>query len=191
MTTETDICNLALDLLKEGPITSLEEDRPIARWFKRNFAIARDGILKRANWNHATRRAVLSAESNPPAFGWTYGFVLPPECIRVIPLTHDGSDEGVEIPHAVEDGRVLTDACGPLPVRYIYRSTNYDAYSPECIELIAARLAAKCGHFLTGKTSYIQIAKATYDEAWRDAWALDSMEGTVPRSADDEWINSR
>ena len=70
--TETDICNMALDILKEAPISSLTDVRPIASWLNRNFATQRDAALSLANWNFALTRTTLAADATAPAFGWDY-----------------------------------------------------------------------------------------------------------------------
>jgi len=191
MTTETDICNLALDILKEAPITSIEDNRPIAMWCKRNFAVSRDSVLSRADWNFALKRASIPADSTPPEFGWAKSYTLPSDCLRLIPLTTCGHYEGVPIPHEVEGGRVLTDHAGPLRVRFVARIENYNRYPPIFIEALAGYLAMKCAHWLTGKQGYQQIAQGLFEEAIRNAWLVDAIEGTSPRAADDEWVNQR
>lgn len=178
-------------MLKEAPITSLDETRPIAMWCKRNFATTRDGLLERADWNFALQRYALSADSSAPAFGWTYQYTLPPECLRVIPLTGDGVFEGVPIPHEVEGRKILTDMSAPLKVRLVTRSENYDAYPASFVEALSARLATKMAHWLTGKSNYVQIAQGLYKEAMDAAWASDAIQGTVPRAADEQWTATR
>jgi hypothetical protein len=189
--TETDICNMALDILKEKPIASIEDARPTAEWFKRNFDVTRDACLAVANWNFATRRINIAADAVAPAFGWARAYTLPTDCLRVIPLTHDGSSEGRPVRHVVEGGAILTDAAGPLPVRFVARVVNYDTYSALFVETLSGRLAFKMAHWLTGKTSYQQIAKGIYDQAMSDAWLTDAIEGDQPRPADNDWIDAR
>lgn len=191
MTSATDIANQALDLLVEAPVSSLEDQRPIGKWLKRNFAVTRDSVLERANWNFALRRKAIPADSAAPAFGWSYAYSLPGECLRVLPLTHDGTSEGYPVNHEIEDRKIFTNLGGPLRVRYVFRNENYGVY-PACFqEAVAGRLAMKMAHFLTGKSSYVQIAQAMYDDAIRTAWLTDAIEGTSPRAADDEWIRAR
>lgn len=191
MTTETDIANMALDILKEAPITSIDDARPIAMWMKRNFAVTRDAELEKAEWNFALRRKSLPADSTAPEFGWRNAFTLPSECIRVIPLTADGTAEGTPVPHEIEDGRILTDMPAPLRVRYVYRSTDYSRYPATFTMALAARLAMGMAHWLTGKSNFAQIAANAYQEAKRDAWLSDAVQGTTPRAADDEWVDAR
>jgi hypothetical protein len=188
---ETQICNLALDILKEAPISSLQEERPIARWCNRNFATQRDAALSKANWNFAMKRQNIAADAAAPAFGWDYSYTLPAGCVRLLPLTLEGSDEGSPVAHVVEGGKLLTNMAGPLKVRFVNRATNYDAYHPLFVDYLSARLARRMAHWLTGKSSYLQIASALMDQAWNDAWAADAMEGDTPRAADNGWIEGR
>lgn len=191
MTTETDICNLALDILKEAPIGSINDARPIAEWCKRNFAVSRDSLLSRADWNFAMKRASIPADSDKPAFGWARSYTLPADCIRLVPLTACGNYEGTPIPHEVENGKVLTNATGPLKVRYVGRTEDYARYPACFVEALSAYMAMKAAHWVTGKQGYQQIAQALFSEAMSNAWLVDAIEGTSPRAADNEWVDQR
>lgn len=189
--TETDICNMALDLLKEAPITSIDDDWPVALWLKRNFATCRDGALTLANWNFAMRRESISADATAPEFGWSYRYLLPPECLRLVPLTYGGLSEGKPIPHEVEGGYILTNQTGPLPIRFVERTVDYDRYHPMFVEVLSARLGFRMAHWLTGKTSYQKVCADILRQALSDAWSVDAIEGDMPRPADDDWIDAR
>lgn len=191
MTSATDICNLALDLLKEAPITSLSQDRPIARWMNRNFAVTRDSVLSKADWNCAIKRTTLPADGTAPEFGWTYRYQRPSDCLRIIPLTYDGYPEGTPIKHKIEGNYILTDQSGPLKVRYVSRFEEYDSYPAPLIEAISAALAGKAAHWLTGKSNYVQIARQSYKDAMDDAWLVDAIEGLPDEAADNEWVAAR
>lgn len=190
--TPTDICNQALDILKETEITDLESDnRAIVRWMRRNFDTSRDSLLSRYDWNFALQRVVLAASQDRPAFGWSYAFTIPHDCLRVLPVTVCGHSEGMPIRHELEGAHILTDAHGPLNVRYVRRTEDYDRYPASFIEALAAYIAMKCGHWVTGKVSYVQVAQGLYREAIDVAWRIDAIEGTSPRAADDDWVAMR
>lgn len=190
--TPTDICNLALDIMKEAEITNLENDnRPIVRWMKRNFDISRDSLLSRYDWNFALGRALLAENSDKPAFGWAHKYTSPADALRILPLTTCGKSEGTPIRHEVEGPFILTDAPGPIRCRYIFRNEDYDRYPPVFVEALASYLAMKCGHWVTGKVSYVQIAQGMHREAIDNAWRVDAIEGTAPRAADNEWVQQR
>lgn len=191
MTTETDIANMALDMLQESPISSFNDGRPVANWFKRNFAITRDGLLSEAEWNSCMKRDSLAADASAPAFGWDHSYTLPSDCLRLVPLTVDGEAEGSPIPHTVEGGKVLTHENAPLKIRYIYRNENYTSWPAPLVETLAARLALKLSHRLTGKASFVQIAKDSQKDAFNRAWLVDAVEGTTARAADADYTEAR
>lgn len=189
--TPTDICNMALDILKEAPLSSIDEDHPVANWCRRNFAVSRDSLLARADWNFAMKRASLAKDASAPAFGWKHSFTVPSDCLRIVPLTHNGLSEGTPIPHEIEGGKIFTDALGPLKVRYVARTEDYARYPAVFVEALSAYLASKAAHWITGKQGYQQIALQMFSESMRNAWLVDAIEGTAPRAADNEWISQR
>jgi hypothetical protein len=188
--TPTDISNMALDILKEAPISDISDGRPISNWLNRNFATTRDALLERADWNFAMVRQSVASDSDTP-IGWSYAYSLPADCIRVCPLTYLGQTEGRLVQHEVERRRILTNAPSPIYIRYVSRSEDYDAYPATFVEALAARLAMKMAHWLTGKSNFASIAENMYKDAMNSAWLSDAMQGTSPRAADDEWVDAR
>ncbi len=58
--TVTDICNLALDILKEAPIAAFDTDTTaVARWMRRNYAETRDAELREHPWRFAIKRRTI------------------------------------------------------------------------------------------------------------------------------------
>lgn len=189
--TEIEIANMALDMLHEGPITSLTENRPAARWFARNMTPTRDALLESTDWDFARRRVMLAQDAEKPTFFWQYAYTLPLDCVRLLPVTADGSVHGRPIKHEREGRRVLCNLSGPLKVRYIRAEPISGAWPATAREALAARLATKLAHTLTGKSSYAEIAQNLYGEAIRNAHMSNAVQGTEPMPADDEWLDAR
>lgn len=190
VTDETGICNLALDLLAEAPIASLADDRRIARWCARNYATARDSLLRKAPWRFAIKLAEL-AEGTPPAFGFARGYDLPADCLRPLPLTVSGEPEGAIVPSEVVGAEIHTDAAPPLRLRYIFRNENVATYPADFTEALSAVLAMKMAHWLTGKSGYFRIAQDVWREALQNAVLADAIEGTIPEPDATAWIAER
>lgn len=190
VTDATDICNLALDLLAEAPIADLSEDRRIARWCDRNYDTARDSLLRKAPWRFAVRLAELSA-ATPPIFGWTYAYALPADCLRPLPLTVNGAPNGAIIQSEVIGQRLETDAPAPVRLRYIGRITDVTTYPADFAEALAAALAMKMAHWLTGKTGYQDIALQSYREALNNAVLTDAIDGTIAEPDASHWLAER
>lgn len=180
--TETGLCNLALDILHEGPISSIDDDEPNARRFKRSFDALRDAFLATHPWNFAIRRAELAANADAPFFGWDYKYLLPGDCLRLLPLKEEGRLHGAYIAHEVEGGFVLTDAKPPLQIRYVRRVETVGQWSPLAITAFASFLAANLAHAVTGKASYARFAADRFDEELKRARRSDGLEGSLARA---------
>jgi hypothetical protein len=195
MTSKTAIMNGALDLLEEDPLLSPDDDRAAARWLNRNYAMVRDGLLRSHPWNFALWRASLAAlassDASAPAWGWTYGYQQPTDCLRVIPLTRSGYANSPPIPHTIEGRMIFTDTSGPLKIRYIRRiedETQFDALFTQAFQ---ATLAFRAASLITGKQSYAQALREAAREAVEAAKDADVQEGSANTVIDDDWVNGR
>jgi len=187
----TALCNLALDYLDEAPLTSIDEGTSVARWFKRNFWPLVDGLTRKHPWNFALARVLLPANSTSPPFGWAYAYTLPSDCLRVLPLSDDGIDAGSPIAFKVEKADIVTDRPPPLALRYIARTRNPGLFDNQFCDALAALLAQKAAHFITGKQSYAQAMAQMYQGLLNDAQMIDALEGTPDGPLDDDWLNAR
>ena len=180
--TETGLCNLALDMLHEGPISSIDDDEPNARRFKRSFDALRDAFLASHPWNFAVRRTALASSADKPFFGWDYRYLLPGDCLRLLPLREGGGFQGAHIAHEVEDGHILTDAPPPLRIRYVRRVEAVGQWSPLAVTAFAAFLAANMAHAVTGKASYARFAADRFEEELKRAKRNDGLESAIARA---------
>lgn len=81
-TTDTELCNQALILLGETPLTSLSDDLSDPAKICRNaYPTLRDGVLSSYPWRFGLKRAELSRDATTPyaAGRWRYSFLLPPD----------------------------------------------------------------------------------------------------------------
>jgi hypothetical protein len=159
---ETDIFDLVLDLLKEQPISSASQNSAPAKWLRRNFGQQRDYLLSRYHWKFAMKRAFLASDPDPPEWGWEARYRMPPDILRMLPLTVDGSWEGTPIEYEEENGFLLCNVKGGLRLRYIGRIENTGLFTNDFIELLSIRLAMKLAHWLTGKQSFMDSLRELY-----------------------------
>ncbi len=178
------ICNRALDLLGADPILSLDDSSKSGRLCARNFAAARDAVLRAYPWNGAMKRARLAALVETPAWGYAAQYQLPSDCLRILRL-----DDMGETPWRIEGRRILTDAGAPLNVLYIARTDDID--DPLLADAIAARLATDIGYAITGNASGQQAAWQLYTAKLAEARAIDAQEGTPDAFTADQWLESR
>ena len=174
------IWNAAVDLLKEAPIDNVTDDRPMAKWLSRNYDQKRDYLLERLNWKFAMKRAAIAASTEVPAWGWSYRYPLPDDCLKVIPPTYDGTFMGKPIPYEIEsdvNGRtaIMTDVQAPLRIRYIRRVTVEGQFSNGFCELFAARLAAEMCHWVSGKASLLDLMLKREREIMNDVKSTEAF----------------
>jgi hypothetical protein len=124
----TRIANRAfVHLGQNRRINSLDDTIPAAQLVKAVWDDARDATLSLHPWNFAIKRQMLERDTEKsPEFGWLYQFRLPTDCLRWLPPSIDDPNyiEAVE-----EDGFLLSNDLGPIPVRFIYRNEDITRWS--------------------------------------------------------------
>ena len=124
-------------------------------------------------------------------YGWAYRYPIPNDCIRMLPVRQDGEFEGRLIKHEIEERYILTDTATSLKVRYISEFSDASRFDPLFKEALAARMASKLAHWLTGKMGAVEIMGRAYNTAIEKARLADSLEGSDERPADDDVIDQR
>ena len=188
---ETQIYNAVLDRLSEESVLSTGDEKSVARWLNRNYPLQRDVLLQRHTWNFAQARRSLAASTTKPAFEWQYQYLIPEDCIRVLPITSDGRRNSPPIAYVVEGVNILTNKAPPLPVRYIFRQTDPATFTPVFVDLLVQILAANFAYWITGKASFAKQLTDFSTGAFLEAARIDSLEGLPEEPYDDEIIMVR
>lgn len=161
---ETEIANMALGVLTESPIDSLDEDIAAARLVRLHFDNTREAELKKRAWVFATQSATVAPIDSADLY-WPYSYALPADCLRVLPLMQ--SD--VEIDWQVKGGAVLTRWGGSRAIDYIANLVDPNDWDALFNDVLAAAIAIKIAHPLTGKTTMVDVARQVYKDAVREA----------------------
>ncbi|WP_024337983.1 hypothetical protein [Bradyrhizobium japonicum] len=196
--TVEDLANMALGILVEAPIDSLDDNTKAARLLNLHYETTRQSELMKNAWSFAIFRVELDPEADAPTGDvYGYGYSVPDDALRVLPLTDTGEAEGARIPFKHEGGLLLTNYSGPRLVRYIANLTDPADWDPLFVEALAARLAMKIAMPLTNKPSVLQGAQVVYNEAISEARRINSIvassAATVPSWAQQrgDWSDVR
>lgn len=183
-----EVCNDALDRVGAAPILSLDDNSVSGRLCARNFPLVRDHVLSVYPWNSTTARASLAASLPAPPFGFANRYPLPADCLRVLGI-EDEID--LAIRWRVEGREVLTDAGGPLLLRYSARA-DVGLWSPALGDAVAVRMAARMAFALTGNATLAGNLTALADSALREARRLDAIEASQDDAlTTDDWLRAR
>lgn len=140
---QTAICNVALAKLgSRERISSIDDGTDNANQMRDVWGMALESTLSAHPWNPATRRRMLDRETAAPEVSdYLYQYKLaslPDGFLRWLPPDRDDEHyfEAEE-----EDGFLLSNDEGPLPVRYIYKNEDLTRWSPLMREAMANRMA--------------------------------------------------
>ena len=109
MATQVEICNLALIRIGQSKIVKMYEDSKAAILLNDIWNLIVDEVLRDHTWNFAIRREQITAEVTAPAWGFTYEYLQPVDCLRVL-----GIDDNLEISYRVEELSIFTDEDSPI-----------------------------------------------------------------------------
>ena len=96
MASVVQICNSALNQLGASSITALTENSKNARICNERYETVRDAVYRSHPWNCLVKRVQLAQDSDTPAWGFTYQYTLPSDCLRVLQIKDYSSDYKIE-----------------------------------------------------------------------------------------------
>lgn len=199
MAADTDIVNVALTLLGESRISSIDDDIKPAREAKAIFDICRDALLSGYNWSFAKARVQLSAMADAPEFGWDYQYQLPPDCVRIISIgeyyvgaadltDYRGSDTSA---FTIEGKRILTNLGAPLYLQYVKSVTDTGQFDASFTKTFAAQLAMDLAEALTQSDTKRDRAEVAFKREINLAIRSNAIQLPPVKLPDDEWLRSR
>ena len=157
MISETDIANLALNLLCEKPIADINDNTDtVARTVKVVYAQERNKLLERCQWSFATKMTTISKLAEAPVYKWSAYYQLPSDFIRLIEI--DRVDAWLPKEYFDIHGRKLclnrtesTDEnADTVDIEYIFRQEDSTLYTPLFCDALAYAVASRVARPLTG-----------------------------------------
>ena len=191
-----DIVNQALSALGEARITSLSDPGDAAGLARSLYESVRDAEISRYSWNFARDRVMLPLSNDTPAFGWTYQYQLPSDCLRVLeagPWPAVLMDDYIAAENRawlVEGRNLLTNQGPPLNLVFLRRVEDPTFYPPAFVEVLAAKLAVRMCERRGGSNSKRELAWKEYDLALKQAKRIDAIQLPPQRPADGEWLQA-
>ena len=170
MASTVDICNGALNQLGATTILSLTEDSKNARLCNSRYTQVRDALFRTHPWNCLQTRLELAAATDTPAWGFSYAYTLPANCLRLLRVLDYDSNYKVE-------GRKILSNASTMKILYISRVTDPNEYDELLRETLSAALGADIAYAVTSNNTTSQNMILSYQEKLKDARFVDSTEG--------------
>ncbi len=183
-----DICNLALDDLKQSPIRSITT--PVSTTEQicaRNYDAARRESLFAHPWKFAIKRIQLTPDpSAAPLFGYLYAYKLPTDYIRMITVGNDyigDLRQQVEIEDnylLAQSGDVVFDGT-TKDVRYLRDVADVTKFSPGFVTYLRLKLAIRMSNKFNISAQIKQGIKDDFKDAETEAKAVNGQESRIKR----------
>lgn len=177
---DVDVANMALTLLGEQAILSLDDETDAARALKRLYTIALDAALRDHKWNFAQLRRALARHQTSPSFEYDYQYTLPtdPYCLRVLETSLD-SDQAWRIETyktASEQSRVIVTDATSLSILYLARLTDPVLWDALFTDAFCVDLAYRASFAITRNATLTKTLQGEKELAWRKARSKNGQE---------------
>lgn len=183
VSSDVEICNQALLLLREDTINSFDEGTPRAKLAEGFYSSSRDALLRMHPWNFAVKRILLAPDAEAPAWGYSAAFTIPLECLRIIEV--NGITD-----YKIEGRKILCDSTG-LSIKYVFRNEDVNEYDALFIDALAAYLAFKMAPALTGSNDTKKFMFDTFKSILPMAKNIDAQEEPQDTIGDFPFIDVR
>ncbi len=171
MSTKLEIYNLAILILGEIPIDSLNNTGKACQLLNAVYDTVRRSLLRDHPWNFALKRVNLSSSGYTPDWGYSNQFNLPSDCLRLIDVESTDS-------YRIE-GQVILANDTSINILYIYENTNESQYDTKFVELLAHALAAKICFNITANATREKELTLVYREMLAAAKTIDGQEDSI------------
>lgn len=195
MSSDVEICNLALRYLGLGTIASLDENRREAKDCKLFYSTARDAVLRDHAWNFAQKRRGLAGIAMPADYDGKYllAYVYPADCLkaRKVVISGGSADQDFEVMRAPTGEKIILTNADPAVLLYTMTVADPNWFDADFIEALALKLASKLARPLTQSAQAEQAMATLYVNALNGAKTADSKEGEPEDIPDIPWIKAR
>lgn len=187
-TSPLDICNLALDDLKQRPIKSIDTPVSDTEYIcARNYDNTRREALFAHPWKFAIKRIQLTPNPNTvPLFGYAYAYDLPNDYIRMISV---GDDYYGNLTHEreIENNQILSSADDAvfdgttIDVRYMQDVTDVTKFSPGFVTYLRLLLAIRMSNKFSTSAVIKKGIMDDFEEVQTAAKAVNGQENRIKR----------
>lgn len=193
LTTEEQICNMALSYIGADTVTDIDTDGSTrADLCALHYPVVRDTVLSEREWTFAVEHNILDTPDVTPPTNpeWGQRFPVAATTLRVLtvhPPTDVASDflteavlQSSQIAWVKEGDWILCNY-DEISVRTIERITTVADFPDIFVQALAARLAAELAIPITANERLHQQMIAMYYTKLREAGAVDGMQGRSVR----------
>lgn len=189
MATDIDICNVALQKLGAGRITSLSDNTAAARACAVSYPHCVEAELRANPWRFAIKRASLAEDAVAPDWGKASSYTLPSDFLKILrPYPEDNS---LEIDYEIEGKKIYSDLSSPLNIRYVAFITDTSLMDALFRDAVACRMALQMCEALTQSNTKKAAISAEYKDSISVAKKSNAFDSIPQQPPEDSWLSVR
>lgn len=165
------ICSNALLQVGDKPIDSFDVDNDRTRLVANIYTAKRDKVLRLHPWNCATKRVILSPDTEAPPFDWKYQFLLPEDWLRTLSVGEDGAPSDY-----APEGRMIMMDTNACYLRYIFRNEVESTWDALLIDAMTQVMVAALTYPITKSTTKQATEEEIVKMVLKTARAVDGQE---------------
>lgn len=170
MTSAIAMCNSALGMLGDNPITSFNAGTKAATLCNTLYPQTRDRILRMHPWLCARKRVLLAATSVEAAFDWSATFQLPGDCLRLLQVGIRGQRLCYE-----REGNTILASQTTLPIVYTAR-VDESLFDAQLADLLTVAMAKALAYPITKSPPMQQAMNTEFETQRKRAGAVNGQE---------------
>lgn len=180
-----EVCNLALQRIRQASIASLEGDSFQAESCSLIYEQSRSSLLSQYNWTFAIKKAKLVPEDNTDDVlkDYTYRYALPNDFLKLFEVYDDKHllvpIQNVPPPYVRESNKLLTNS-SPCILKYICDLENVSEFSPMFIDCLSLDIAIRLVKSFLDSTTYEQLLTAQFQQVLAEAKINDCQQTLIP-----------
>jgi len=217
VSSEVEICKLALSHIRGGSINSLTEPSAQAQQCSLHYPVARDMCLRNGPWGFATRTERLALLSTAEAHNYAYVYAYPSQCLEIHRVALDREDyaaqertalhrdvahvdlrrqvpyEAMNVKVGTADTHVIAANEADLWAVYTRRVTDPNFFDAHFILALSHLLAANIAMSIIGSregAAARQAQMSLYSTLMSEAAARDRNQRFIPQP-DSEFVTVR
>lgn len=186
MASKIDICSNALLLVGAQTISALDEGNDRARLVANLYDGVKNSIIRSHPWNCCIKRVALSPLTEAPAFDYTYKFLLPPDCAKILQV----GEYRQEIDYRIEAGCILADETAVF-LKYVSKDIDESQFDDLLSDAVMYAMAARVAYPLTQSATLQQTMEQKLAMVMREARSVDGQDDPPETLGDNALVNSR
>lgn len=194
-TAPIEMACIALDLLGEAPISSLETPtRPAESIVARHFDFTRQSLLREYVWNFAKKRATCMREAAAvPDFDYTDAYKVPSDFLRFLPFDESPDSSLFAKDYDFTGQHILLNngTAASIQIRYIADVTDVTKWDSMFKEVFALKLALNVAYAFAKSEAIVKRLNDLYTLTLPGAVSIDGQERPPKRIENSRLIRAR